>query len=210
MSNDTIQFYDAEKPWGELSNFYQVETPLIFDGKEYRTSEHLYQALKFFTDEPHMKEYVEEIRKIKTPNMSKILARQKTSLQYGWQKKLHTIIQEYLSKDVKPIPHWESIKVDAMRIVLLLKFSTDAHCRKVLLSTENKKLVEDSPRDYFWGSGKDGSGKNVLGELLMETRNKLRLSENLSDDVSATVYQQWKDTVLEVEETKHVPKKIKK
>jgi predicted NAD-dependent protein-ADP-ribosyltransferase YbiA (DUF1768 family) len=34
--------------------------------------------------------------------------------------------------------------------------------------------VENSPIDYYWGCGKDGSGKNKLGQILMEVREILR------------------------------------
>ncbi len=34
-------------------------------------------------------------------------------------------------------------------------------------------LTENSPYDYFWGIGNDGTGKNLLGKILMETREVL-------------------------------------
>lgn len=36
--------------------------------------------------------------------------------------------------------------------------------------TEDNLLVEDSPRDWYWGVGKDGKGKNMLGILLTKLR----------------------------------------
>ena len=43
-----------------------------------------------------------------------------------------------------------------------------------LLSTGERKLIEDSPVDYYWGCGEDGSGVNMLGKLLMELRTELQ------------------------------------
>lgn len=61
-----------------------------------------------------------------------------------------------------------------MREVVLQKFRTHADIREILLATGEEVLVENSPIDYYWGYGKDGSGKNKLGQLLMEVREILR------------------------------------
>jgi predicted NAD-dependent protein-ADP-ribosyltransferase YbiA (DUF1768 family) len=37
-------------------------------------------------------------------------------------------------------------------------------------------LIEDSPFDAFWGTGRDGDGLNWAGRILMEIRRKLRLT----------------------------------
>jgi len=34
--------------------------------------------------------------------------------------------------------------------------------------------MENSPTDYYWGCGKDGTGRNELGKILMKIRSKLR------------------------------------
>jgi predicted NAD-dependent protein-ADP-ribosyltransferase YbiA (DUF1768 family) len=39
--------------------------------------------------------------------------------------------------------------------------------------------VENSPIDYYWGCGADGSGKNNLGLILMEVREILRQNQDL-------------------------------
>ena len=36
------------------------------------------------------------------------------------------------------------------------------------------QLIEANPADYFWGEGKDGSGKNMMGRILMEIRAYLK------------------------------------
>jgi predicted NAD-dependent protein-ADP-ribosyltransferase YbiA (DUF1768 family) len=42
--------------------------------------------------------------------------------------------------------------------------------REMLLSKANEEIVENSPVDYYWGCGADGSAKNMLGIILMEVR----------------------------------------
>ncbi|HEY9873856.1 MAG TPA: NADAR family protein, partial [Candidatus Obscuribacterales bacterium] len=68
---------------------------------------------------------------------------------------------------------WEEVKDDVMRRGVLCKFETHADIREVLLSTGDKLIVENSPIDYYWGCGADGSGKNKLGQILMEVREIL-------------------------------------
>ena len=36
-----------------------------------------------------------------------------------------------------------------------------------------EEIIENTDIDYYWGCGKDGSGKNMLGIILMEIREKL-------------------------------------
>ena len=42
-------------------------------------------------------------------------------------------------------------------------------------------LVENAPNDYYWGCGKDGSGKNMLGQLLMKLRAEILHSGSSCD-----------------------------
>ena len=70
-------------------------------------------------------------------------------------------------------PDWEQVKDDIMRKAVLRKFETHADIREVLLSTGNELIVENAPGDYYWGCGADGSGKNRLGQILMEVREIL-------------------------------------
>jgi hypothetical protein len=65
-----------------------------------------------------------------------------------------------------------------MRKAVLRKFETHADIRKILLSTDDEPIVENSPVDYYWGCGKDGSGKNQLGLILMEVREILRNADS--------------------------------
>ena len=68
---------------------------------------------------------------------------------------------------------WESVKVSVMREALLAKFEQHPQLRELLLSTADAKLVEHTERDDYWGDGGNGSGRNMLGQLLMEVRRRL-------------------------------------
>ena len=53
---------------------------------------------------------------------------------------------------------------------LKAKFDAYPELRALLINTGEEEIAEDSPMDYYWGIGKDGSGKSMLGVLLMNLR----------------------------------------
>jgi len=73
---------------------------------------------------------------------------------------------------------WEKVKDEIMQQAVLQKFKAHADIREILLATGDELIVENSPIDYYWGCGKDGSGKNRLGEILMAVREILRQQKN--------------------------------
>lgn len=170
-----VQFYGADKKWGELSNFWVLGPPIVYLGKSYPTSEHLYQALKFlYDDAPEDNESLaEHIRKASTPYKAKILGGMRTDIKYPWQKQLADIVKHHPRAKLRP--DWEEVKNDAMLMCLALKFTCDAHCRMVLLDTGTRPLSEHST-DRYWGDG-GGSGprgQNWLGGLLVRVREALQ------------------------------------
>jgi N-glycosidase YbiA len=74
-------------------------------------------------------------------------------------------------------PDWEEIKDRVILRGVLRKFETHADIRAVLLATGEELLVENAPKDYYWGCGTDGSGQNKLGQVLMTVRTLLRSQE---------------------------------
>jgi hypothetical protein len=70
--------------------------------------------------------------------------------------------------------NWDNIKENIMTKVLQAKFTQNEDAKQTLLSTGDAVLIEDSPIDYYWGCGSDGTGKNRLGKLLMKLRGELR------------------------------------
>lgn len=172
---DAIQFYSATDAYGELSNYYVLSAPLVYKKKTYASSEHLYHALKFLGPGASSESlaYAEVIRNAKTPNMAKVLAKQRVGGGYAWREALNPAIEAALAQGVRPRADWDKVKLDRMCLVLVLKFKQNEHCREVLLSTGDKRLVEHSSNDKFWADGGDGSGENHLGKLLVQVRRRL-------------------------------------
>lgn len=176
MSATEIRFFKETDPFGEFCNFYRFDQPIIYEGKEYFTSEHMYHASKYIYADAHEinSEYIEVIRKVNTPYKAKLLANQTKLDRYSWQLDLNDIIDKYHGLGIKPNPNWENVKDLVMEFVLLCKFRSNNHCREVLLSTGDAKLFEVSPYDSYWGLGKHNKGQNKLGLLLEKVRTTLR------------------------------------
>jgi ribA/ribD-fused uncharacterized protein len=172
-----VRFYKPTETHGELSNYFPLTKPIIYCGKAYPTSEHLYHALKFTytAASKDSRAYAERIRVVKSPNMAKILAHQKVAGGYPWRTTLNREIEASLARGVSPRNDWEAVKVARMHLVLQLKFSTDPVCQKVLLATGDTLLIEHTVNDAFWGNGgRDDIGQNMLGKLLMQIRAEVQ------------------------------------
>ncbi|TCP65779.1 NADAR family protein [Baia soyae] len=141
----TIYFYSTQDSYGCFSNF--SAHGFMLDGKWWPTSEHYFQAQKF-AGTPHE----EKIRLIKKPNIVARMGRDR---------------KRPIRKD------WEFVKNDIMRKAVLHKFRSHDDIRETLLSTADQFIVENSPIDYYWGCGADGSGQNRLGQILVEVREIL-------------------------------------
>lgn len=176
INDGVIQFYDSSKLYGELSNFYKHKKghEIIYNDKKYPTSEHLYQSLKYDYEGASKKslKYAEIIRQSSTAYKSKMFANHEILKQYPWQRDMIPIIEKY--KDVKQRKDWYDVMDEVMLMVLRLKFEQDKHCRDVLLSTDGFLLEEFTSRDDYWGTGKDGKGKNKLGKFLVKLREELK------------------------------------
>jgi len=147
MPAPVIKFYSTGDEYGEFSNF--AHFPIRLKGRTWPTTEHYFQAQKFAgTDDAH----AEAIRKAGSPMIAARMGRDR-------KKKLRR--------------DWESVKVSVMREALLAKFEQHPQLRELLLSTADAKLVEHTERDDYWGDGGNGSGRNMLGQLLMEVRRRL-------------------------------------
>ncbi len=144
----TIYFYGTrEKPYGCFSNFSRHG--FAIDDVYWKTSEHYFQAQKFAGHDDH----VEAMRRASTPKRAAQIGRDRA---------------RPLRKD------WEEVKDAMMFDAVLAKFTAHDDIRQILLDTGDAQIVENAPNDYYWGCGKDGSGLNRLGEILMRVRAQLR------------------------------------
>jgi len=68
-----------------------------------------------------------------------------------------------------------------MREALYAKFTQHSDLTEKLLSTGNLKLIEHTKNDMYWGDAGDGTGVNILGQLLMETRERIRYDLSINN-----------------------------
>ena len=172
---ETVSFFKpTEYPGNFFSNY--SKHPIIYKGINYPTSEHLFQAMKFMgpnaTNED--KEYAEIIRNQNTPNKAKRLAGQRgVGGGRPWQRELNAIVQKYKNK-ARLRPDWERIKDNLMYEIVKMKTQAHMGIKNELIKTGNKLIVENSPRDSYWGIGSDGKGRNQLGKTWMRIRNEMK------------------------------------
>lgn len=140
-----IKFWGANKPNGYLSNFYF--SGFIIDGTTYPTVEHYFQSKKF-----------------------EGLSQEKYILSLGHPAQT---AKEGKRRDFPLRKDWEQVKEDVMYKGIKAKFTQNLELLKKLVDTGGKELIEDSPYDYYWGIGRNKTGQNRLGILLMELRGEI-------------------------------------
>lgn len=142
-----IRFYRATGEYGYMSNLYLSE--IVFEGKTFRSSEDAYQYGK-----PRALAVAAWLISAPNPRLVALAA--------------HALLRY----DVRP--DWNAIKVPRMQEVLRAKFTQYPDLAGKLIATGDATLIEESNIDAFWGIGKRGNGKNMLGVLLMELREELK------------------------------------
>jgi ribA/ribD-fused uncharacterized protein len=147
--SDAIRFYSVSDEYGEFSNF--APYPIRLDGQTWPTSEHYFQAQKFDDEADRA-----AVRTAKTPMIAARLGRDR---------------KRTLRRD------WERVKDGIMRQAVLAKFTQHEDLRELLLATGDAELIEHTENDDYWGDGGDGSGRNMLGRILMHVRTELRAAQ---------------------------------
>ena len=90
--------------------------------------------------------------------------------------KLNSSEAKKLGRRVSLRPDWEDIKVGVMRDIVRAKFSQNPELEEKLLATSGEYLEEGNTwGDRVWGTV-NGSGANLLGQILMELRGNLELN----------------------------------
>jgi ribA/ribD-fused uncharacterized protein len=152
-----ISFTKTELPYGWLGNMFAA--PITYNGQIWRTSEALFQALRF--EDVTIREM---IRNEKSPMSAKMVAKQKV---YRTKR----VVEPMTTEDI-----------ENMRLCLRIKFDQHSELREKLLKTEDHIIFEDvsarnRARHKFWGAVKTNGqldGQNMLGNLLMELREELK------------------------------------
>ncbi len=145
-SGDPVYFYEREGY--RLSNFSAHAIELEVAGKVhvFMTCEHAYQASKF-TDQA----IINKIGLAWSAEEAKAIAR----------------AHQHLYR-----PDWtDQTKLRVMERIFRAKATQHQSVRDYLRSTANRKLVENSPVDNFWGIGPDKTGRNHAGRIWMRIRS---------------------------------------
>lgn len=161
-----INFYGRSMPYFEFSNFYRA--PIDVDGSIWKTSEHYFQAMKFDGHPEH-------VRAVKEANTPMVAAR--TGRDTNRPRR----------------SEWDEVRDDVMYKALYAKFTQHDNLKELLLNTGDATIVEHTVNDSYWGDGGDGSGKNMLGVLLMKLREALR-----KEDAENNYFQKALDRASEV------------
>lgn len=137
---------EFNKEYSFLSNFYRCTPCLVYEGIQYASVEHGYQALKAASEKDF-----DAIRSVEHP---------------GTAKKMGNSVA--LRSD------WETVKMEIMYGLLRAKFELPFFMNK-LMSTGDQELIEGNYwGDKFWGVClRTNEGANHLGQLLMMVREEI-------------------------------------
>lgn len=154
-AEQTIGFTSTAAEWGIFSNF--AKTPMMVNGVEFACVEQLYHYIRL-NDEAERAKYLKLI-----PNM-------------GLKMKAKAFKKRGVERS-----DWREIAVDVMRFCLNHKYQNSAEFRQALADSGDRYIVEDESnrkkKPDSWGTVLDTStneyyGKNIMGRLLMELRDK--------------------------------------
>ena len=157
-AEQTIGFTSTAAEWGILSNF--AKTPMVVNGVEFACVEQLYHYIRL-NNEQERTAYLKL-----TPNL-------------GLKMKAKAFENRGVERS-----DWKEIAVDVMRFCLNHKYQASAEFRKALADSGDKYIVEDETnrknKPDSWGAVLDTTtneyyGKNIMGRLLMELREKREL-----------------------------------
>lgn len=156
VESSDIAFTKVKAPFGWLGNM--APYPIIVDGFTWKTTEALFQALRF--DDQDIRDL---IRSQVSPMSAKIIA------------KKHS--------DRRVVVPLSNLDLDNMRTCIRLKVEQHPSLVRMLLDTKHAKIIEDvSARSrkgsaLFWGAAQVGDswiGENWLGKIWMERRRELQ------------------------------------
>lgn len=143
--NDVIGFYPRE--FYPLDNFssFKVE----YNGYLYSSSEEAFQANLFIDKYPKIAEKIKNSHSAHEAQKIRIMNEDKIKLS---------------SNEI----------LDLMENILRCKIEQNPYVLKKLLETKDYTIVEDSPKDNYWGWGMNRDGENQLGKIWMKLRKEYR------------------------------------
>ncbi len=152
---DVVVVYRTKESFGGLSNMASG-FPLRVNRVRILTSEALYQACRF----PHL------------PDVQRMIIGQHSPMTAKMKSKPHR-------KETRP--DWDYVRTKVMRWCLRVKLAQNyEEFGRLLLSTKDRSIVEQSRKDDYWGAKVIGVaedtliGQNILGRLLMELREHVK------------------------------------
>lgn len=141
-----IYFYKEFGDLGYLANYSNHS--FTVDGISYKTVEHYYQAMKYDN-----KEIRDRIIKAETPKEASNIGRDRNNIR---------------------IKDFKKIKNEVMYKGILEKFRQNRDIAYKLIETRNQGIAEATIDEYYWGIGKDNSGKNNIGKILKRVRKAIK------------------------------------
>ena len=146
--DEIIGFYPRE--FYPLDNFssFKVE----WNGYMYASLEEAFQSRLFLPDYP---EIAEQIKHSHSAHEA----------------------QKIMFDNIDKVKYSNEEQAVIMEELLRLKVEQNPYVKKKLLQTGDYMIVEDSPKDNFWGWGENRDGVNQLGKLWMKIRDELKVEE---------------------------------
>lgn len=164
-ADKTAAFCEVAGKWGIFSNF--ASTPISVNGVEFYCAESLFQVMKF-----------------SDPEAQKVI--------HGLKGQGLKMKAKHFEKTVGVRSDWGEIIVDVLKFCLMKKYEQSQAFREELERSKGLFIVEDQSRftksaDTYGAKlsddGKEYSGPNLMGRLLMELRDNGRLDYCLSPEL---------------------------
>ena len=149
-----VWFKKVAEEYGWMGNM--APYPIKYNGKVWRTSEALFQSMRF--DDDNVKEI---IRGEKSPMGAKMKAKK--------------------NRDQMVVVPMSELDVENMRKCVKMKFDAHPQLKRQLMNTKDSFIYEDignrnGERHKFWGAKKlsesEGDGNNMMGKILMDLREE--------------------------------------
>ncbi|MEK7621356.1 MAG: NADAR family protein [Patescibacteria group bacterium] len=147
-----------------LSNMSVVDNPLVTpDGARVLTAEHYYMSMRFIDEKTRF-------------NVANARADDRDDRIFAHGLAAKKMAHQYI---LEGQPHHKERyeRIAIMHSAVFCKFVTNPDFARLLLETQNQKLVEGNDwGDVFWGVSPVGSsnGENYLGKILMYVRQNIR------------------------------------